>query len=385
MTRLRDRVSSCLRARRAGTAGLLLAAGGCIGVPAPRSTEWVYDSAPGLDPSDLVERRSWTPPGGTEQTLELRRAADGRRFYACRAWLDVCGSVQAVCKPHKFDAFFAEDGAFLGYRVEAAHPFTKAEHDPFLRRDYGQLDTILRDPGHALGDLPAPRGATKQGEGAGGPIDGVTGATVAHYAERAVPKAFYTTHAVWHFVNVALPPVLQKWTLSWAGPDDVRDWMRRDEPLKAWWLVDRLESSRIPPAAAADLAYDLIATTNRQVRAAALRYLRRAAHPFRPEACLGGAYGTIPDDTKSAFLDWWAEAGFTSPSLDAELRADLAARAAARSPVATAILGYLQRTGLRTGAPDAWRATLQAFARDTPSTFLRTKANLLLDMLPAAP
>ena len=384
-SRRQGRRSPGVRLLRGGAAALLLATGGCIIASGPRPRPAVFDSTPGPDASDLVESRAWTPPGGTEQTLELRRAADGRRHYVCRAWLDVCGSAQAVCKPHKFDAFFAEDGSFLGYRVEAAHPFTKAEHDPFLPRDYQHLDRILRDPGHALGDLPAPRAATKRGEGAGGPIDGVTGATVAHYAERAVPKAFYTTHAVWHFVNVTLPPVLQKWTLAWAGPGDVSEWMRRDEPLKAWWLVDRMEASRIPPAAAADLAYELIGATNRQVRTAALRYLRRASHPFRPEACLAGDYGALPDDTRSAFLDWWADAGFTSPALDAALRADLAARASARSPVATAILGYLQRTGLRTGAPDAWRATLQAFARDTPSTFLRTKAGLLLDMLPAAP
>jgi hypothetical protein len=381
----RDRRSRPARILRGCAALLLLAAGGCIGAAGTRSRTWVHDSAAGLDPSDLVETRSWTPPGGTGQALELRRTADGRRFYACRAWLDVCGSVQAVCKPHKFDAFFREDGTFLGYRVEAGHPFTKAEHDPFLRRDYEHLDAILRDPGHAMGDLPAPRKASRPGEAAAAGIDGVTGATVAHYAERAVPKAFYTTHAIWHLVNVALPPVLQKWTLAWAGPAEVRDWVARGEPLKAWWYLDRVESAKIGPGAAADLAYEMLAATNRQVQAAALRHLRRAGTPFRADACRARDYTSLPDETKSAFLDWWAEANHTDDTLDAALRTDLAARAAVRSPVATAILSYLQRTGLRTRDPAAWRATLGVFARETPSTFLRTKANLLADMLPAAP
>lgn len=397
MTRIRDRPGRArlhgsgrsLRPRLppglAAWAGLFVAGCAIVGDGgAGRGAIWIYSSVPDSGSSDLVASKGWTPPGGTAQTLELRRTADGRRFYICRAFLDVCGSVQAVCKPHEFEAWFGENGEFSGYRVERAHPFTKAEHDPFLRRDYEQLDVILKNPTHELGELPAPRRATKKGEGAVAGVDGVTGATVAYYADRAVPKAFYTTHAIWYLVNVALPPVLQEWTLTWAGPDDVRGWIRRGEPQKAWWFLDRLEASRVPAAAAADLAYESLAATNRQVQAAALRYLRRTPPPFRPDACRSRDFASIPDETKSAFLDWWAEARHTSPALDAALRADLAARAAARSPVATAILGYLQRAGIPPASAGAWRGVLDAFARETPSTFLRTKAQALAGAIPAA-
>jgi hypothetical protein len=313
------------------------------------------------------------------QTLELRRrTAGGRRFYVCRAWLDVCGSAEAVCKPHRFDAFFHEDGAFIGYRVAPDRPFTKAEHDPFRQRDYEQLDAILRDPGHALADLPPPRKAARTGESGVAGIDGVTGATIAHYAGQAVPHAFYTSHAVWHLVNRTLPPALRDWTLQWAGPADVRTWVGAGETLKVWWFLDRMEAGAIAPRAAADLAYELLAAKNGHVQAAALRYVRRTATPFRPASCRARDYAAIPDATKPAFLEWWAGEAFTEPALDRALRADLVARAPTRSPVALAILGYLQRIGPRPAAADAWRGALEAFARATPSTYLRAKAQALM-------
>ncbi|MBU4460101.1 MAG: hypothetical protein KJ579_05995, partial [Verrucomicrobia bacterium] len=193
---------------RVAMVAVLLAAGGCVGAggdPDGRTAGWIYSSATGVEPSELVESRNWPAPDGLPQTLELRRrTTDGRRFYVCRAWLDVCGSAEAVCKAHRFDALFQEDGAFIGYRVALEHPFTKAEHDPFRPRDYGQLDAILRNPGHALADLPPPRRAARPGANGVAGIDGLTGATIAHYAGQAVPHAFYTSHAVWHLVNRSL-------------------------------------------------------------------------------------------------------------------------------------------------------------------------------------
>lgn len=346
----------------------------------------VFSSAVDVEPSSRVEQRTWTDPNGIVQKLELRRRTpDGSHVYLCRAVLDVCGSAYAVCKPHVFESFFGEDGIFLGYRVEGREPFTKTEHDPFSSGDYELLDRILRTPTHALSDLPPPRGASVGNEGKLDGIDGITGATIEYYAREAVPGAFYTSHAVWYFVQRSLPPVLKAWTLEWARPDDVRAWAARGETLKVWWFLDHMETGAIAADAAADLAYDLLGDPHARLQSAAVRYLRRAAPPFQASHSRAGEYGSIDDAAKPDFLQWWAEVDHADPQLDAAVRADLGVRAATRSPVLPALFGYLETTKLRTAEPGAWRETLRIFEEESPSTYLRGKARQLAELLPEVP
>jgi hypothetical protein len=360
----------------------ILLAAGCLATGGRSngwaSNRWIYDSMSGLNPFAVRESRTWDDDEGFTQQLDLCQAGD-RRFYVYHADISVCGSVEAVCRPHRFEMAFDETGAYLGYRVERTHPFTKAAHDPFVHRDYEQLNDILGNPTHPMADLPPPRRGLRGGEGNSG-VDAVTGATVSYYAEHAVPKAFYTTHAIWHLANRSALERVQTWTLTWAGADQVRDWMDRGDVLKIWWFLDHLEKSALSKEAATDLAYESLAARDPRIQTAALRFLRRTAAPFRPASCRGAVYAAIPEESKTDFLDWWAEENFTDPGLHDALREDLETRIERSSPVAVAILKYLQRVGLPDGeSQDAWRLTLRKVADRNPSTYLRNKAWQLLE------
>jgi hypothetical protein len=373
-----------LRAVAMSAAALLLGAG-CAhwsGGPADASSRVAFSSLPSTDGWPREGVRTWTNAEGFAEQLELLvRPADGRRVYLYHAHISVCSTLTGACKPHRFELAFDETGACLGLRVPRAYPFTKAEHDPFTAADYRRIEAILRDPVHPLGDLPAPRtGARLAAEDNVG-IDGVTGATLSYYAEHAVPKAFYTSHAVWYAAHRVLPDRVRAWTREWVRPAQVRSWVEQGDAMTVWWLLDGLEATAIPRAEAVDLAYDLLSATDARIPPAALRYLRRTSAPFRPASCRGDAYPSIPDEAKPDFLAWWAAAGFASDALDAALRADLAARTGPSSPVATAILKYLEQSGRAARGPDAWRPVLERFAAGTTSTYLGGKARRLIERM----
>ena len=361
--------------------GVLLASAACRhpGGPGGAADRAAFSSLPSLDGFAPVASRSWTNSEGFVQRLALAaRPSDGRRIYLYQAHVSVCGTLEGHCRPHRFDLAFDETGDCRGLRVPRNVPFTKSAHDPFTDEDYRQLDAILRDPVHPLGDLPPPRqgGRARAEENAG--IDGVSGATLSYYADHAVPQAFYTTHAVWYAAHRQLPPVVQRWTLEWVRPADVRAWAARGDALAVWWLLDHLEDSAIPRAEAVDLAYELLAAADGRIPPPALRYLRRSGAPFRAAQAGDGRYANMPEEARREFLEWWAAAGYGSETLDAALCADLATRRGPGTPTATAILRYLEQTRRAGGDPAVWRPAIEAFAAGTTSTYLRDKARRLL-------
>jgi hypothetical protein len=369
------------RPRPVAVSVILLALAGCAH-PAGHSGaagRAVFSSLPPLGGFTGIDARTWTNDEGLVQRLELLdRPADGRRIYLYRGHISVCGTLDGQCKPHRFDLAFDETGGCLGLRVRADWPFTKAAHDPFVAADYRQLDAILRDEAHPLGDLPPPRQrAQVVAEGNVG-IDGVSGATLSYYSDHAVAKAFYTTHAVWYAAHRQLPPIVQRWTLERVRAADVRAWAARGDALGVWWLLDHLEASAIPRAEAVDLAYGLLGAPDARIAPPALRYLRRTAAPFRPAPAVGARYAALSGEARRELLEWWGGAGYGSDELDAALRAELAAGADSGSATAAAILRYLEQTGRVARDPAGWRPALEAFAAGTPSTFLRGKAQRLL-------
>ncbi len=376
-----------LRPAAGAALGVVLALAACrqFGGTGHPDRHSVFSSLPPRADARLLATRSWTNDEGFVQHLELHaRASDGRRFYLHRAHVSVCGTLEGHCRPHRFELAFDETGACRGFAVPRHWPFTKSDHDPFTADDYRQLDAILRDPVHPLGDLPPPRGAGKMRTEGNVGIDGVSGATLSYYADHTVPKAFYTAHAVWFAAHRQLPPLVQQWTLAWVQPADARNWAAQGDGLAVWWLVDRLEDSAIPPAEAADLAYEFLAATDPRVPGPAQRYLQRTAAPFRPTQSGADRYASLSEEVRREFLDWWGAAGFGTDELDAALRADLATRTGPSTPTATALLRYLERTGRVTRDPAAWRPALAAFAAGSQSTYLRDKARRLLGPAPDA-
>lgn len=343
---------------------LAMGAAAAVAPPTP-----LFSSVPPEWRGTVEVRAPWTDPAGQPQALELLRRADGERFYVCHVVTGVCGDSgrEESCRIHRCAACFDELGGFLGYRVAANEPFTKARHAPFSQADYAALDRILRDTTHVLGSLADSEAG----------LDGVTHATTAYIAEQSVPGAFYTSLALWRLMQRTIPARLRAWTLARCGAAEIRQWTTRGQGLKVWWFFDHAGESAIPAAQRADLAYETLAVLALpEAQAAALRYLDRVQAPFRPAAAQGAVYARLADTVKPEFLQWWSRHGYSDPALATALRAELDRHAAAADPVSVYALSYLARTGLAREAD--WRATLEKLAAVSPSAYLRGKAAELL-------
>ena len=145
-----------------------------------------------------------------DSTFLVRDPNSGAQFYYQHLYSPVC--TDTLCKPVQIYLVFNLAGNYIDYRLDAKHPLTKVDHDPFQTADYKKLHYILYEENSILGQYSKENieNLVKPPSETG--TDAISGATPATIKESIVEGALYTCHTLWKHAHGELGPALKEHT-----------------------------------------------------------------------------------------------------------------------------------------------------------------------------
>lgn len=159
--------------------------------------------------------------------------------------------IQEVCYDEKcrllhVNVYWNITGRYLGIELPAGEFLSKAEHEPFSRHEYDQLNVILADSLSPLANLLHSELAPGDRAVLAG-VDGITSATSAEVSRYVVPGAAYTTYTLWHYVYGKVREQVISRTEKVLSPELILNILNSRDRSDVYWMLDRLKDKPISP------------------------------------------------------------------------------------------------------------------------------------------
>lgn len=130
-------------------------------------------------------------------------------------------------------------GRYLGFELPPREFLSKAEHTPFVKQEYEQLQGILVDSLSALGEISYENLIPKQ-KTLPGQIDAVTRPTSKDVLQFVVQGAVFTTYSMWHLIYGQMQDDVVQATEAKLSPGLLLRVLNSPVPWDWMWGLDRL-------------------------------------------------------------------------------------------------------------------------------------------------
>ncbi len=112
-----------------------------------------------------------------------------------------------LCKEVRIKLYWNVIGQFVRFELIPGYELSKEDHILFTEKDYLMLDSILKNPGHILGQI-----VNENKNANNSAIDIISGATIKVLDGEVVPGALYTCQQLWLLTNGMLVFEIQRET-----------------------------------------------------------------------------------------------------------------------------------------------------------------------------
>lgn len=138
-------------------------------------------------------------------------------LYTANIETPVCADGE--CKFMHIKMYWSLLGNYVGFDRFHDLPLTKHDHDPFFKRDYEKLHTLLLDRNSILERreidelVKSPEELKKEG------VDALSGATITEVKESVVSGALYSCYVAWHLAHGEVQKTLRDYTGDIGNPE----------------------------------------------------------------------------------------------------------------------------------------------------------------------
>lgn len=138
-------------------------------------------------------------------------------LYSANIETPVCADGE--CKFMHIKMYWSLLGNYVGFDRFPNLPLTKHDHDPFLRKDYQKLHSLLLDKNSILERrkidelVKSPEELKKEG------VDALSGATITEVKESVVSGALYSCYVAWHLAHGEVEKILRDYTKENGNPE----------------------------------------------------------------------------------------------------------------------------------------------------------------------
>lgn len=185
---------------------------------------------------DRIPIDTGTNVRGTDTLYRLMDMGNAPLSYYRKILKEIC--FDGNCRMLNVNIYWNLTGRYLGFELPPNEFLSKAEHTPFIGREYEQLHRILADSLSALGNLRyeelLPKPSLLE------PADAVTRPTSKDVLAHVVPGAVFTTYSMWHLIYGQMQEDVVKATDSDLSAELLLDILNSPIPWDWTWGLDRL-------------------------------------------------------------------------------------------------------------------------------------------------
>lgn len=200
---------------------------GCMSVKLPRTDSGILKKKPEFYNLEWKKSETLTRKK-TDLTIEvdsvgklplsiLVNADNLPILYTANIETPVCADGE--CKFMHIKMYWSLLGNYVGFDRFPNLPLTKHDHDPFIRKDYQKLHTLLSDRNSILERrkidelVKSPEELKKEG------VDALSGATITEVKESVVSGALYSCYVAWHLAHGEVQKTLRNYTSEIGKPE----------------------------------------------------------------------------------------------------------------------------------------------------------------------
>jgi hypothetical protein len=140
------------------------------------------------------------------------------------------------CRPLSILIYWSATGRYLGFELPEKEFLSKTDHEPFSRKEYELLNSLLANPDLLFADIEYHE-LMDQSSDMSQSVDAVSGATSKRVADIVVKGAVYTTYKLWKIVYGTSQDFIAKYTQSILSPQLIEQLLiAANEADKVWVL-----------------------------------------------------------------------------------------------------------------------------------------------------